>query len=83
MHEFKHEGPSTHPTLGERVAAAETLWTAAGLQTSEVERRLGLSRGYVSQCRPTAANPREPKRTTVLLLECVARHPEEFHLFEE
>jgi len=59
-------------TLAARLAAAQA---ALPIAVGDLERRLGLSQGYLSQCRP--GGRRTPARHLVLLLEELVRHPED------
>lgn len=67
------------PSLGERLALAlDALCQEAPsglIGINDLGRRLGLSPGYLGQCRPSAATPRRPSRLLVLLLEMLVRHP--------
>ena len=72
------------PTLGERLAAALDALCLSSEEApsgligiNDLGRRLGLSAGYLGQCRPSAKNPRRPTRHLVLLLEMLVRHPED------
>lgn len=53
------------------------------ITVSDLERRLGLSRGYLGQCLPTAPHPRQPARHLVLLLEALVRHPDDLDLIAD
>jgi hypothetical protein len=61
--------------MGARLAVALDALCAAGYALADVERRLGLSRGYLRQCTPQARRPKTPARPLLLLLELLAHDP--------
>lgn len=70
----------TATSLPQRLAAALDALGALGYSQHDLERRLGLSRSYLGQCRPGSSSGRQPARHLVLLLEVLARHPEELDI---
>jgi hypothetical protein len=66
------------PSLPARLAAA---LAALPIGVGDLERRLGLSQGYLSQCRP--GGRRTPARHLVLLLEALVRHPEDLDVIAD
>ncbi len=72
------------PSLSERLAAALDALCLSSEEApsgligiNDLGRRIGLSPGYLGQCRPSAKNPRKPARHLVLLLEMLVRHPDD------
>lgn len=72
--------PENDEALRQRLAAALAALTELGVQPSQVERLIGVSRGYLGSCLPTSATRRTPSRPLVYLLEVLVRHPTDFDL---
>ncbi len=65
------------PTLTERLQAALDSLSAAGHDPGALEARMGCVRGWLGRC---YRGQKGPSREMVLLLEALARHPEDVEL---
>ena len=62
------------PSWGERLQVALDALSVAGHDPGALEARIGLTRGWLGRC---YQGQKTPSRELVLLLEALARHPED------